>query len=300
MEQIKAGMIGLDTSHCEAFVNILHDAGSPHHVEGIEVVAAYAGGSELCGVSRDRVGKFTRVIGEDHGIPLCESIEEVVDRADAFFLESVDGRQHLEQFEILAPHGKPVFIDKPLTCSHQEARRISDLAAEHGTPVMSASALRFAAGIADQPMPQAGVESCNAFGGMSILEDYPTYFWYAIHTADILFSFMGRGCESVSSARAERAEVLTGVWEDGRVGTILGKKEGQKSYGCTLLHADGVETRLASGDVPYYAMLMRELVEFFRTGRAPIDLEETVEIMGFLEAAGQSRENGGAPVELPH
>jgi predicted dehydrogenase len=123
--KIKAGMIGLDTSHCEAFVNILHDSANPHHVEGIEVVAAYPGGSEQCAVSRDRVDKYSRAMREEHGISLCDSIEELADKADAFFLESVDGRQHLEQFEILAPHGRPVFIDKPLTCSHEEACRLA-------------------------------------------------------------------------------------------------------------------------------------------------------------------------------
>ncbi|MBS3763411.1 MAG: Gfo/Idh/MocA family oxidoreductase [Planctomycetes bacterium] len=299
METIKAGMIGLDTSHCEAFVQILNDVDNPHHVDGVTVVAAYPGGSDLCAASRDRVDKFTRALHEHHDIDLCDSIEELAERSDAFFLESVDGRQHLEQFEILASHGKPVFIDKPLTCSHNDACRIAELAAENNTPVMSASALRFAAGIANKPMPENGVENCQAFGGMSISDDYPTYFWYAVHTADILFSFMGKGCVSVKAHQTDQADLLIGTWDDGRIGTVLGKKEGQKAYGCTLFHDEGVEQRVAAGEPPYYAMLMKQVVPFFQTGEAPIDLDETVEIMGFLEAAEISLKKGGTDVSLP-
>jgi len=262
MQDIKVGMVGLDTSHCEAFVKVLNYEDSPHHVPGATVVAAYPGGSELCAVSRDRVGKFTEAIRDQHGIALCDSIEELGERADAFVLHSVDGRQHLEQFRALSAFGKPVFIDKPLACSYEDARQIAELADERGIPWMSASSIRFAAGVSGLTQPGEQVGSCEAFGTMSILPDYPTYFWYGVHGADVLFSYLGTGC---------------------CVFTDKGTRHG-----------------LASDDPPAHALLLKEVVAFFETGQSPVDGAETLEVMAFLDAAGQSLARGGETVELPH
>ena len=38
---LKLGIIGLDTSHAVAFTKILNDRDNPHHVKGAKVVAAF-------------------------------------------------------------------------------------------------------------------------------------------------------------------------------------------------------------------------------------------------------------------
>ena len=42
----------------------------------------------------------------------------------------------------------------------------------------------------------------------------------------------------------------------------------------------------------------QEIIEFFKTGKAPVSPEETLEIMAFMEAAEMSAKRGGAPVTL--
>src|SRR4028118_890263 len=39
-EDLKIGMVGLDTSHVIAFTKLMNDAGAPNHVPGAKVVAA--------------------------------------------------------------------------------------------------------------------------------------------------------------------------------------------------------------------------------------------------------------------
>ncbi len=64
-------------------------------------------------------------------------------KVDAVLLESVDGRVHLEQARpVIAAH-KPLFIDKPLASTLEDAREIARLAKEAGVPWFSASSLRF-------------------------------------------------------------------------------------------------------------------------------------------------------------
>src|SRR5688572_13607380 len=58
---IRAGMIGLDTSHVPAFTRILNNSQASDDTAGIKVVAGYPGGTDLP-ASRDRVARFTEQI----------------------------------------------------------------------------------------------------------------------------------------------------------------------------------------------------------------------------------------------
>ncbi len=292
MSTLKLGMIGLDTSHCGAFADLLNNENNPHHIEGAEIVAAFPGGSDAFAMSKDRVATITAEIKDKYSIQIVDTIEEAVENMDGVLLESVDGRQHLEQFEKIAHFGKPVFIDKPFATSKSDAVKILELSDKHNSPVYSCSSIRYANGVAELAENEK-VMGCEAFGPMSILEDFPGLFWYGIHSAEVLFSKMGRGCREVTVNKSEAADVVTGIWNDGRVGTLYGHRiKDMYDFGCTVFTDSSVLHGVAKGEPPYYALMMPHIVEFFRTGKSPIDLNETLEIIAFLEAANKSRETG--------
>jgi hypothetical protein len=47
-----------------------------------------------------------------------------------------------------------------------------------------------------------------------------------------------------------------------------------------------------------YEELCAQIVRFFKTTQPPVVAEETIEIFAFMEAADQSKRQGGAPVSL--
>jgi hypothetical protein len=297
MKTLKIGMIGLDTSHCPAFVKLLNDENNEFYVPGCQVVKAFPGGSELFSSSMSRVDGFTEEL-KSMGVEICDSIEAACEGMDAIFLESVDGRQHLEQFKIVAEFGIPVFMDKPFACCYEDAKAIADLAKEKNVPVMTASAIRYAKGIDVLHEEGQKVESCEAFGPMALLDDYRDYFWYGIHSAETLFSFMGTGCKSVQTFNTDKIDVVVGLWEDGKIGTMRGNRVGGNNFGCMVTTDKGNKCALVSLEVPFYAMMLKEVVPFFQTGKSPIPIEESLEIIAFLEAASQSLANGGKPVAI--
>lgn len=298
MTTLKVGMIGLDTSHCEAFTSLLNNKDNQFHVPGAEVVAAVPGGSKTFSSSYNRVEGITATLKEKFNLKMFDSIDEMGQGMDAFLLESVDGAQHLEQFKQLVKFGKPVFIDKPFACNYEDAKAIIKLAEENNVPIMTASAIRYAKGIADLVEEGEKVESCEAFGPMAILDDYRDYFWYGIHSAEVLFSIMGSGCKSVKTVFTDKIDVITGIWDDGKIGTLRGNRIGANTFGCTTFSEKGTKFALADGSIPYYALLMKQIISFIQTGKSPIPIQESLEIIGFLEAASQSRANGGKEVEL--
>jgi hypothetical protein len=51
---------------------------------------------------------------------------------------------------------------------------------------------------------------------------------------------------------------------------------------------------------PYsgYEALLKEITKFFQTGLSPVGEDETLEVYAFMEAADESKRNGGAVVKL--
>lgn len=297
MQELKVGLVGLDTSHVVCFAGCFNDPADQFHVPGVKVVKAFPGGSETFSLSRSRVAGFTADLRDKYGVEIVSSIEELAG-LDAYLLESVDGAQHLEQFKVLAKFGKPVFIDKPLACSYSDARTLFDFAAQYNVPIMTASSMRFAAGIAGLKPQDETVAAAEGFGPMAILDDYRDYFWYGIHSAEIVYSYLGRGCAEVHTESNGKFDLVVGRWNDGRLGLVAGNRVGANNFGVRLTTDKRHIVSVQNPDIPYMFALAQSIDCFFRTGISPIDPAESLEVIAFLEAASRSRARGGVPVVL--
>jgi predicted dehydrogenase len=212
-------------------------------------------------------------------------------------LESVDGRPHLEQVKPVLKAGKPVFIDKPVAGSLADALQIYDLAKKFKVPCFSSSSLRFSPGImVMRKDPKVGkVLGCAAYGPCSIEKHHPDLFWYGIHGVETLYTIMGTGCKSVARVHTKDTDLVTGTWEDGRIGTYRGLRKGHTDFGALVFGSKGIAP---SGKYAGYEPLVEEICKFFKTGRPPVSAEETIEIIAFMEAADESKRSGGKPVTL--
>lgn len=294
---IRLGIIGTDTSHVPAFTQMLNDPSRSDHVPGARVVAAFKGGSPDVESSRTRVERFVAEIKDKWGVELVNSIEELCQKVDAVLIESVDGRPHLEQIKPVLKAKKPVFIDKPFAGSLRDAKEIVRLAKAAGVPFFSSSSLRFVPDIqAMKQNPALGdLIGAIAYSPSPTEPHHPDLFWYGIHGVETLYTLMGAGCESVTRTHTNGADVVTGRWKDGRIGTFRGIRDGKQTYGAI---AFGSKSVLMKEPRTSYRELVIEIVKFFQTGVPPITPEETLEIMAFMEAADLSKQRNGAPVML--
>ncbi len=172
---LRAGIIGLDTSHVVAFTQLLNGPDAKGELAGVRIVAGYPGGSPDIPSSRDRVAGYTRELREKFGIEIVDSIDELLKKVDVVFLESVDGRPHLAQARPVFQAHKPIFIDKPVAGTLADAIAILELARETGAPCFSSSSLRFSPGIAGmRTNPKVGdVLGCDAYGPCHLEEHHP-------------------------------------------------------------------------------------------------------------------------------
>jgi len=290
----RLGLIGLDTSHVTAFTGLINKAEKKY---GCKVVAGYPGGSPDIPSSINRVEGFTKRLRDEFGVEIVDSIEELCRKVDGVLLESVDGRPHLEQVKPVIAAKKPVFIDKPMAGSLADVLEIFRLAKKNNVPCWSSSSLRFGPGIIGMRNNNkvGKVLGCDAFSPCSLEEHHPDLYWYGVHGVEILFTIMGTGCESVRRVQTKDTEFVVGVWKGGRIGTYRGLRSGKRDYGALVYGTKGIAP---SGGYAGYGHLVDEIVKFFKTGKAPVPAEETIEIFAFMSAADESKAKGGAAVSL--
>ena len=289
-KKIRAGIIGVDTSHAVEFTKLLQNPQATGEMAEMTIVAAYPGGSPDLPSSWDRVKPNSDAL-RGMGVEIVDSIDELIKRVDVVLLESVDGRPHLAQARPVIAAGKPLFIDKPMAASLADAMQIFRLAKEKNVPCFSASSLRFSAGfqaIRNKTADFGDIRSCTAWSPMSLEPHHPDMFWYGIHGVETLFTIMGPGCKTVARVAPEK---VVGVWKDGRQGTFVAKGD----LGASV---EGTKKSGDAGKFDGYAPLVVEIVKFFKTGRPPVSAEETLEILAFMEAADQSKLENGQPVSI--
>jgi len=290
---IKLGMLDFDTSHVVEFAKRLNhqDIDAEQWVDGAKIVVACAGESLIM---PERIPGYKKEI-ENLGIALVDKPEEMIGKVDGMLIESQEGAVHWNRARPFMEAGLPCFIDKPFTCGVDDAKKLADLADTKKLPIMSASALRYAPELAKfMADPNHGkIVGALAYSPGTLNERNPGLYHYSIHAVEILYTIMGRGCERVSCTHERDVDVVTGQWQDGRVGTVRGIRSGHSEYGCVIFSEQAVHV-LPIGTRYIYRELLKQVVRMFQTKKAPLDICETIEIAAFIEAALKSAKNDSA------
>ncbi len=292
----RIGIIGLDTSHAIAFAKTFNADPPVAALAGMRVTVAYPHGSRDIEGSVSRIPGYTEEV-QKLGVTVVDSLSALLEQVDYVLLETNDGRPHLEQALAVFQAGKPVFIDKPVAGTLDDAVCIYEAARHYKVPVFSSSSLRF---MEDAQAARNGscgkILGCDSFSPCALEKTHPDLFWYGIHGVEILYTVMGPGCQTVNRSSTPDADVVLGTWKEGRIGTFRGMRSGKSGYGGNVFGADKF---LPLGNFKGYDPLVLAIGRFFQTGDTPVTVEETLEIYAFMEAADESRRQGGSSVSVP-
>jgi predicted dehydrogenase len=292
---LRIGILGLDTPHCVYFSKILNDPAHVEHVPGAKIVAGYKGGSADIENSMAKADQFAREL-VPLNVKIYATVEEVGKEVDAIIIGSIDGRPHLEFVRRVLPFRKPLFVDKPLGGTLRDSIEIFQLARAAGVPCFSASSLRFIASKAALKSAALGeVRGAYSTGPGPIEPHHPDLFWYGIHAVESLYTVLGEGCTSVVRTHTPDADVVTGIWSGGRIGTVRVSRNSPSPYGVTVYGSKAVVSEKVARS---YAPLVAAFVTFFKSGISPVAERETLELLAFMEAADESKRRGGAPVGI--
>jgi predicted dehydrogenase len=290
----RIGMIGLDTGHCMAFTRAFNASDAGDKYRKYRVVAAYPKGTELIREWKERIPKITEEI-RGEGVEIVDSIEELLNKVDVVLMTCIDGNKHLELAMPVLKAGKPLFIDKPFSASYRDAYAIVEAARKYNTPMFSSSSLRYLTGVENVSETVGKITGVDTYGPAVIEPHHPDLFWYGIHSVEILFAIMGAGCKSVRRTYTPETDSVVGVWDDNRIGTFRGTRNGKYGFGATVFGEKNIV--FLNNDKGSNPLLVK-IAEFYDTKTLPFPVEQTLEIIAFMEAADESKKHGGAAIDL--
>lgn len=229
---------------------------------------------------------------ESLGIKLEDTIEAVISNNDCLIVLSPDNpEEHPRLASLALCAGKPLYVDKTFANSEHEARSMFALAQQHGTPMFSASALRYSA--AYKNLSQRGIRSIVSRGGGQPYN-------YVIHQLEPIVMLMG---DSVSRVMAwgpnENISFLL-AFDSGRTAVIHQNANLAFSMDVSLSEGDLISV---SADDDFFSAMIHSMLEFFRQAlvsevNPPVPSPETISIMGIREKLLYSLEHKGSWINL--
>jgi hypothetical protein len=292
---VRVGVLGLDTSHSIAFTKLINNP-DDEGMAGYKVTTAYPWGSRTIESSYTRIPGYIENM-KSMGIEIVDSIAELLKKVDVVLLETNDGNLHLQQALEVFKAGKTVFIDKPIAGNLKDTLAIFKASEQHKVPVFSSSSLRYTKN--SQQLRQGElvgrVLGADTYTPASLEPSHIDFAWYGIHGVEMLFTVMGTGCKEVVRVHQPDTDIIVGTWNDGRLGTVRGGRSGRIGLGGI---AFGEKGNHDIGPYEGYRAQVIEILRFFKTGKSPVDPNETIELFAFMEAADESKRRGGQPVQI--
>ncbi len=287
---MRIGVIGIDSSHVAAFagrINSLHRAGKTPcrvtghwHPQDIDVTP------ELRAAAAANAGSA------------ADNVERLLDSVDGVMVLDVDGARHAGSAIAALDRGLPVFIDKPMTCSLVEAKRVLEAVRRLGGRCFSASCLRFAAGVADVPHDRLGqIVAVDAFGNDQPREPMTGLWYYGCHTVEMVAAIMGTGVRRVRARDLSDRTVTDLEFFDGRTARLRFERAGHGTFGATV-HGSRAVHQFQDNLAGAYDRLVGAVLQFFEGGPAPVELRDTAEHVAVIEAIHRSIGTDGTSVQV--
>lgn len=290
----RLGAVGVDSSHLPEFTRRIHARHAAGKCRCLVTAFWTDGQHDMPAGDVDKWVSDTRDLGAEAHDDLPRMLEQV----DGVLVLSVNGALHLKHAAPSLRRGLPTYIDKPLTCDLNEARKIVTLAKEFGAPCYSASSLRFAGEIKETREAALGkLVAIDAYGPGELHPLMPGVFFYGVHTIEMVDALWGPGVAAVSARHTEDRDTVHLRYHDGRAAMLRLERAGSYDFGATVHGSGGVHSfRVDFATV--YDRLIEGMTDFFDHGRAPVKLDDILENIAVMEAANRSIAHDGAWVEL--
>ncbi|MGG1879912.1 hypothetical protein ABDI30_20375 [Paenibacillus cisolokensis] len=234
-------------------------------------------------------GKTNEAWCREYGVQQLSSIAEVVDRSDYLIVLSPDNPEYHEELSQLPlASGKPTYIDKTFAPDRDAALRLFDLAAKHGTPMYSTSALRFASEYAE--LKAGDIQTISSWGPGAFSN-------YSIHQIEPIVHLMGPSPKRVMFTGTPESPSLLIDFGEGRQANVnhLGDN---CPFTLGVRYTTG-DFKQASAQSNFFTAFIDNLVHFFHTSEPAVDPAETVAIVTIIEYGLKAADTPYRWVELP-
>lgn len=184
----KIVILGCENSHANHFLKAIRE-----DYEDIEVIGVYSNEPEA-----------SKKLCEEFGVAIMNSFDETVGKVDGVVITARHGDNHYKYAKPYIESGVPMFIDKPITCSGDEAVSFMQELKANGVKIAGGSSLRHAEVIKNLRRGREEKTGGDTLGGFvkAPLQNksvYGGFYFYAQHLVEMVLEMFGRYPKSVKA-----------------------------------------------------------------------------------------------------
>ena len=184
----KLAILGCENSHANNFLDAVL---TNHLVDDVEFVGVY---------SDDRAA--AEKLHEKYGVPVADSYDAFVGKVDGILITARHGDNHYKYAKPYLDDGIPMFIDKPITCSEEEAQVFKDELKVRAIPVSGGSICVLDKHVQNLKNAVQSGEYGKTLGGylrapVNLYNPYGDFYFYCQHLVQVMMEVFGCYPESV-------------------------------------------------------------------------------------------------------
>ena len=279
----KIAILGCENSHANAFLKFIKGNEEFSDIECIGVYSVDPAASEK--------------LRNTFGVPVLENYDSAVVAIDGLVITARHGGDHYKFAKPYIESGIPMFIDKPITVSEEEAVEFMQALKARGTRISGGSSLKQDVHVAELKKDAIDENGGKTLGGFirapyQAENAYGGFFFYAQHLVEMVCEIFGRFPKSVEAKK------------NGRTINVLFRYE---DYDCVGLFCDGsyvyyaarmAEKSSRSFEIPtttdWYYREFKEFAEILSGGEQTCTHEEFISPVFIMNAIMRSLESGKA------
>ncbi len=196
----KIAILGCENSHANIFLDYII---KEKLYTDIEVLGVYSHEAEAA-----------EKLSEEYGVYAAKSYDEFVGKADGIIITARHGDRHYEYAKPYIASGIPMFIDKPITVTEEDAVNLKKDLIQNGVRVCGGSVCKFPELVGELKKAVAEKTYGEVYGGylrfpVSLENPHGNFFFYSQHLVEVMCEVFGYYPNSVSTYR--NGNVVTGV-----------------------------------------------------------------------------------------
>lgn len=204
----KVAILGCENSHANIFLNALYN---DKLVTDVEIVGVYG---------YDPIDtNAAQKLHEKFGVYVAENYDEFVGKVDGVIITARHGDHHYKYAKPYIEAGIPMFIDKPITCTEEDAKAFMAELKAHNVPVCGGSVFGLAPYVNELKKAVADGTYGKVFGGftrapMNLDNPYGSFFFYTQHLVQATMDIFGYCPKSVQAFPREKVYTCILRYED--------------------------------------------------------------------------------------
>ena len=176
-------ILGCENSHADSFIRFIQ---TEEKYKDVEILGVYSDDREAAGKLREKFG-----------VTVMEDYRDAVGKADGVIITARHGDNHYKYAKPYIADGVPMFIDKPIAISEEEAIEFMRELKKNGIRVSGGSSLKHVDEVMqlrEEREKEMGGRTLSGFAQapLHIYEEYGGFYFYAQHLVEMICEVFGR------------------------------------------------------------------------------------------------------------